>query len=275
MCLGKFTVHQIPGPFNGVWTDLALEQTYNKEGKTSLLKGISQSSEARNKYIQTVPAMTKVSEAVKSMVHMDTRISKHHGESVLQSKDDLQVVVKIQDSITRGMVDPFSSDTDKTLLVNIVTGEKAPSVDLISVKEKGLEAIVAAEMNETDKIEVPKITGFVQKKSKTSSNKGLIQLYQDESSVTRALCFIQGEDEVTRNEAFSHEWCKYPPSMFKPDSDLKTGFAMIKSTKSDFLTSLLLKVAGKVAQPQELPHSLLATTYLIDTMAFIQRYRIK
>ena len=131
---------------------------------------------------------------------------------------------------------------------------------------------MAAEINETDKMEVPKITTFVQKKTKASSNKGLIQLYQDETSVTRALCFIQGADEVTRNEAFSHEWCQYPPSMFKPDRDLKAGFAMIKSTKSDFLTCLLLKVAGKVAQPQELPSSALATTYLVDTMAFIQRY---
>ena len=270
---GKFTVRQVAGPFNGVWTDLALEQTYNREGKTSLLKGISQSDEARNKYIKTVPVMTKVSESVRAMVHMDTPISKHHGESVRQSKEDLHVVSKMQDSITRSMIDPFSSDTNKTDLVNIVTGEKAPSTDLIKVKEKGLEAIVAAERNEADKIEVPKIKTFAQKKSKTSANKGLIQLYQDESSVTRALCFIQGADEDTRNEAFSHEWCKYPPSMFKPDAELKSGFAMNKSNKSDFLTALLLKVAGKASQPQELPPSTLATTYLIDTMAFIQRYR--
>ena len=44
-------------------------------------------------------------------------------------------------------------------------------------------------------------------------------------------------------------------NMFKPDTDLKTGFAMNWSNKSDFLTALLLKVAGKVSQPQELPPS--------------------
>ena len=231
---GKFTVHQIAGPFNGVWTDLALEQTYNREGNPSLLKGISQSNEARNKYIQTVPVMTKVSESVKAMIHMDTPVSKHHGESVRQSKEDLEVFSKIQDIITRSMIDPFSSDTNKTALVNIVTGEKAPSADLIKVEEKGLEAIKAAERNEADKIEVPKIATFAKTKSKASANKGLIQLYQDESSVTSALCFIQGADEETRNEAFSHEWCQYPPSMFKPDTDLKRGFAMNKSNKSDF-----------------------------------------
>ena len=102
--------------------------------------------------------------------------------------------------------------------------------------------------------------------------KGLVQLYQDKSSVTRALCFIQRADEGTRNDVFSHEWCKYPPSMFKPDTDLKTGFTMNKSNESDFLTALLLKVASKVSQLQELPPSTLATTYLIDTMAAIQSY---
>ena len=43
---GKLTDHQITGPFNRVWTGLALEETFNKEGNTS------QSTEARNKYIK-------------------------------------------------------------------------------------------------------------------------------------------------------------------------------------------------------------------------------
>ena len=72
---------------------------------------------------------------------------------------------KIQDSITRSMTDTFSSDTNKTALVNIVTCENAPAADLIKVKEKGLEAVVATDRNEADKIEVPKIATFVQKKS--------------------------------------------------------------------------------------------------------------
>ena len=36
---GNFAVHQTEGALNGLWADLALEQTYNKEGKTSLFKG--------------------------------------------------------------------------------------------------------------------------------------------------------------------------------------------------------------------------------------------
>ena len=91
--------------------------------------------------------------------------------------------------------------------------------------------------------------------------------------MTRALCFIEGAHEKTRYEAFSHEWSSYPPSLFKPDAELKTGFAMIKSNKSDFLTAFLLKAGSEVTQPKSLPPSVMATSYFIDAMAFIQRYR--
>ena len=46
---GEFSVHVAEGRFNGIWTDLALEQTYNKEGKTSLFKGITKSGATRDK----------------------------------------------------------------------------------------------------------------------------------------------------------------------------------------------------------------------------------
>ena len=175
--------------------------------------------------------------------------------------------------ISSNFVDPFQSEINKSDLVNIVTGEKSTSTDLIKVHEKGLNAILATEASGSDKIIVPKIITFVQKKTKTPPSKSLVQLYQDESSVTRALCFIEGADEKTRYEAFSHEWSSYPPSLFKPDAELKTGFAMIKSNKSEFLTALLLKAGSEVTQPQSLPPSIMATSYLIDAMAFIQRYR--
>lgn len=33
---GNFTVRQTEGRFNGVWTDVALEKTYNRDAKTKL-----------------------------------------------------------------------------------------------------------------------------------------------------------------------------------------------------------------------------------------------
>ena len=64
---GNFTVHRKGGSFNGIWTDMALEQTFNREGKTTLLTGITQGASAREKYLLAAPLVTKVFESVKSM----------------------------------------------------------------------------------------------------------------------------------------------------------------------------------------------------------------
>ena len=58
---GRFAVHRTEGRFNGIWTDMALEHPYNKEGKTSFVKGISQNPGARDKYIKSVPLLSHVS----------------------------------------------------------------------------------------------------------------------------------------------------------------------------------------------------------------------
>ena len=66
---GNFTVHRKGVYFNGIWTDMALEQTFNREGKTTPLTGITEAASARDKYLLAAPLMTKVSESVKSMAH--------------------------------------------------------------------------------------------------------------------------------------------------------------------------------------------------------------
>ena len=68
---GKFTVHHTKGRFNGVWADMALEQTYNCEGKTALFKGLTQNNDAVDKYIRILPIMTAVSQKVNAMAHFN------------------------------------------------------------------------------------------------------------------------------------------------------------------------------------------------------------
>ena len=89
----NFTVQQKERKFNGVWTDLALEKTYNKEGKTTLLKGVTQKAITCvtqkaitcDKYIKAAPIMTKVSEAVRDMVNISSDFaSGHHSNSIKQ-----------------------------------------------------------------------------------------------------------------------------------------------------------------------------------------------
>ena len=39
---GNYTIRHKQSKANGVWSDLALEQIYNKQGKTTFLKGVIQ-----------------------------------------------------------------------------------------------------------------------------------------------------------------------------------------------------------------------------------------
>lgn len=57
---GKFAVRVQTGNFNGMWTDLALEQTFNKEAKTHLFKGITMNPDCLNKYLYILPLISTI-----------------------------------------------------------------------------------------------------------------------------------------------------------------------------------------------------------------------
>ena len=67
---GNFTVRKRSGKYNGVWTDMALEQSYNKDAKTKLFSGISQQQAVITKYLKALPELTSISEATMRMVNM-------------------------------------------------------------------------------------------------------------------------------------------------------------------------------------------------------------
>ena len=202
---GNITVRQREGRFNGVWSDVALQQTYNK-GKISLFKGISQNMRAQTKYIRAMPVLSKVSCAIKEMAHMSSNHGGHHGESRQQTECDVKLVERIKKVIEEKMINPFKT-TNQTDLLNISTGAKADSTELIYVREKGIAALRTAEESGTDRIVPPSISRFKDNKSsKHNKQHTITQIYKDELAVTRALCFFQQASESLRDEAFSHEW---------------------------------------------------------------------
>ena len=271
---GYFTVHRVGGKFNGVWTDMALEQTYNSEGKTSLFKGISQAPASREKYVKAAPFMTKISESVKSMAEMGQSNSAHHSDTQSQAIKDIKLVEKVRRIITEKMMNPFTCQNE-TDLINVATGQKCSSTTLIDAKEMGKQALFRAECTGC-KLETPHLVTFaLDTKKQKSKTQSLVNIYKDESSVTRALCFAQNADNETRKQAFSHEWTAYPLSLFDVDCKIEAGFSMRKGCKSNFLTSLMLEagIEEDISQPTTLPDSSLQTVYLIDMMAFVNRFQ--
>ena len=74
----NFCVYRTTGTFNGNWVDLAHEQTFNRDGKTSFMKGTSQNPAAREKYLKTAPFLNAVSQQIEDMLHTPGSVSCHH-----------------------------------------------------------------------------------------------------------------------------------------------------------------------------------------------------
>ena len=123
------------------------------------------------------------------------------------------------EKINEKFVNPFIS-TNKTDLLNIVTGEKAISTDLVNAKSEGIQAMKKAEENGGDVIESPELVTLVQKVKKPAESQTFIKIYRDETTVIRTLCFFHGAGEETRCKVFSHEWTGYPSSLFETDPRL-------------------------------------------------------
>ena len=126
------------------------------------------------------------------------------------------------EKINEKFVNPFRS-TNKTDLLNIVTGEKAISTDLVNAKSEVFQAMKEAEENGGDAIESPGLVTLVQKVQKPAKSQTFIKIYQDETTVTRTLRFFHGAGEETRCKVFSHERTDYPSSLFETNPRLTQG----------------------------------------------------
>ena len=89
------------------------------------------------------------------MVHMECQESDHHEKL---SRDDVARVMKIKQTITNEMTNPFSTGTQK--LVNISSGKALSSEELLDAKKLGIDAINHAKSTNAQKINIPKIQTF-------------------------------------------------------------------------------------------------------------------
>ena len=75
---------------------MALEQTYNKEAKTQLFKGITQQQAIREKYQKALHALTAVSEQTEAVVHVSEGTGTPRRPAKTQASKDRDAVNNIQ-----------------------------------------------------------------------------------------------------------------------------------------------------------------------------------
>ena len=140
---GNFTIRRAPGRYNGVWTDMALEQSCFVM-LTALFHGITQKPETMEKYLRVIPKLIAISEQTKRMVHMEDT-HRHHEDSkgVASKKNEVNDRIKVVNK--EKMINPFKTQSTTDLL-NISTGEKAQGYKF----HKGCKSLFFAAELKTD-----------------------------------------------------------------------------------------------------------------------------
>ena len=163
---------------------MGLDQSYNCDAKTELFHGISQKSETMEKYLRIIPKLTAISEKITIMVHMEDS-QRHHEDSPGVAKKEKKAVDRIKSVIQEKMINPFRT-RNSTDLLNISTGEKVSSLELITARDKGVQILQDAQESEVEKVPNIHIKTFEDKKRRSKApSKKVQRIYEDESSVAR------------------------------------------------------------------------------------------
>ena len=269
---GGFSVNSTGKCFTGVATDQALEQTLNKDSKTSGgLVGISNNDEARTKWFLTshfrAHLLSVQRELCKSAVGAYS--SKHHETNrTAKDENDVQCLVSLINQYT---ANPFSREA--TMLVNISTGvHPGPGVAkrIVCAKEEGThKAIEFIEKRVVTqgisfyapipKLKIPSFATSEEAKTKFKTAKKVRPINSQQSFAK--LLVIARNRHVDLPNLLCHEVGNIPLSLFD-----ETG-SMRKMQKSQ-----LLQIMEKFTDDAEEtpPLEMTKKAIVIDGLSFVQ-----
>ena len=133
----------------------------------------------------------------------------------------------------------------------------------------GLAALSKTEQNEAVKVQPVNICTSEEKKVRKSGKHVQVNIYKDETSVLRSLCFL---GDIDKN-AFSYEWTEYLTSLFEPNRDTVLGYVMRKGNKAEYINALKKGLGEKCFEEDTLPTKIDETALFVDAMSFINRHQ--
>ena len=127
---GSHPIKRAAGTFNQVWTDLALEQSVNRDSKVKGgIVGFTQQKDTVNRWLLTAQKRANIVSSVKTMCETNDCVSdRENGTNIKEcgnarlgrDEDDVQKLLGV---LTEQMLNPFDTDQHKTdLIMNLATG---------------------------------------------------------------------------------------------------------------------------------------------------------
>ena len=277
---GNHPVKRATGSFNQVWTDLALEQSINRDSKThGGLIGNTRSDSAMNRWLLTSHFRADIVATTKKMCCMSevTDSCKMHKEAgpsrVSRDETDVQKLVNVfQDQL----LNPFLADDHKTdLVMNLASGMTSTneiSKDLtsaLSVGETRLKEFIEKRLIEghgqspleTIPKQKLKTLGHLKTPVKlTAVSESKQSVNVDRAFFSRMLVVSKSRD-VKLKEILSYELTPVPYALAHADGSLR------KTSKCNLMHLL----EDEVTVSETLSSSVEPTAWIIDGMALVQK----
>lgn len=279
---GNHPVARSSQPFGQVWTDMALEQSINRDSKSAGgIVGVTQNASALERWFLTSHERAAITSATKKMCKLDNDdiVGSHKEAGVQRVKRDESDIQKLLQTISTTMSNPFDlgegSTQDPTPLRNIATGVIMPNDTadrLLGSFETGTEELkkfTAQRMNTAQvpfwnrmsKVNVKTFASLSRAIEVKSADEKIITISADRSLFARLLIAAKCRD-IDLKEVLKYELSSVPFSLAYADGSLR------KTTKSVLLAEI------EVGHTEgRLPASELPAAYILDGMAMIQMMR--
>ena len=242
---GEHTMHHKPGIFNGIWSDMAIETTYMRYGKSKNgLIGLTMNPESFKTWAYSRHACSQVVQQLRAVRDNDSDSMqlKHAEESLARicndGKDRANIRTKLE-----ACINPLDPEQLSPGLVNIVTGKiiDHPSVNVDGAVEHGKMALdrYKEKLPEGFYDTIPKVVqnmSSVKKHVKIGESK----VINTELVYARAMALNSSDREVDTDNLLAYELSPLPTSMFADDGQMR------QSVKSNLKKSLAVEVDPSV-----------------------------
>lgn len=280
---GNHAISRSSQPFNQVWTDMALEQSVNRDSKAiGGIIGITQRPGALEKWFLTAHERASATSATKAMLYREngsTTSVKHKESSKPRVRRDEEDIQKLMTTITTAMSDPFQAHKEIIPVSNLATGVVLPaesSGQLLKAKELGEEKMRVfvnkrIHTNEVGfweplpKMNIKTFASLSKKAKAKSTDEKLVTVSADRNLFGRLLIVSRARD-VNLREVLKYELSSVPCSLAYTDGSLR------KTNKSVLLKVLEEQVQVLPRLPIEEDQS---TAYILDGMAVVQMLNSK
>lgn len=286
---GNFPVRLSPGPFRGIYSDMAVETTVIKDTKSATgIIGLTMkdSTVLRWSITRNILGLYSSSMLIRSSCsHSEDSEFVHEGERESEILKDEKHFNMILQYIKNHMSDPFSSSLRSDVLINISSGLVAPPEThdfLTNFKSIGIQKVtefVSKRLETTENVEEmhEKTVGFFDPISKTNlktfsetkkkttlkiNGKIITKVIPPEIVFQRALAVSTNRKDVNLKQIMSFPLTAIPSSLFKPDGCRRS------TEKSDLLHVLEKEVQEKISIQS--PLSQKEGIIIIDGMAELQ-----